>query len=68
MFRALSAPIIRSTIKTADAITGTVHVSVWCGLNPLKGVQGRESISLCHGQILIIKPKRCTNFSNLFLE
>jgi hypothetical protein len=25
----LSAPIIRSTIKTADAIIGTVHVSVW---------------------------------------
>jgi hypothetical protein len=25
----------------------------WCGvgLNPLKDVQGRESISLCHGQI-----------------
>jgi hypothetical protein len=29
MFRVLSAPIIRSTIKTADAIIGTVHVSVW---------------------------------------
>jgi hypothetical protein len=25
MFRVLSAPIIRSTIKTADAIIGTVH-------------------------------------------
>jgi hypothetical protein len=24
-----SAPIIRSTIKTADAIIGTVYVSVW---------------------------------------
>jgi hypothetical protein len=48
MFRVLSAPIIRSTIKTAGAITGTVHVSVWCSLNPLKDVQGRESISLCH--------------------
>jgi hypothetical protein len=42
----LSAPIIRSTIKTVDAIIGTVHVSVWCGLNILKDVQGRESISL----------------------
>jgi hypothetical protein len=51
MFRVLSAPIIRSTIKTVDAIIGTVHVSVWCGLNRLKDVQGRESISLCHGQI-----------------
>jgi hypothetical protein len=51
MFRVLSAPIIRSTIKTADTIIGTVHVSVWCGLNPLKDVQGWESISLCHGQI-----------------
>jgi hypothetical protein len=29
MFRVPSAPIIRSTIKTADAIIGTVHVSVW---------------------------------------
>jgi hypothetical protein len=29
MFRVLSAPIIRSKIKTADAIIGTVHVSVW---------------------------------------
>jgi hypothetical protein len=29
MFRVLSAHIIRSTIKTADAIIGTVHVSVW---------------------------------------
>jgi hypothetical protein len=51
MFRELSAPIIRSTMKTVDAIIGTVHVSVWCGLNPVKDVQGRESISLCHGQI-----------------
>jgi hypothetical protein len=51
MFRVLSAPIVRSAIKIADAIIGTFHVSVWCGLNPLKDVQGRESISLCHGQI-----------------
>jgi hypothetical protein len=29
MFRVLPAPIIRSTIKTADVVTGTVHVSVW---------------------------------------
>jgi hypothetical protein len=29
MFRVLSAPIIRSTITTADAIIGTVHESVW---------------------------------------
>jgi hypothetical protein len=28
MFRVLSAPIIRSTIKTEDAIIGTIHVSV----------------------------------------
>jgi hypothetical protein len=39
MFRVLSALIIRSTNKTADEIIGTVHVSVWCGLNPLKDVQ-----------------------------
>jgi hypothetical protein len=38
MFRVLSALIIRSTIKTVDAIIGTVHVSVWCRLNPLKDV------------------------------
>jgi hypothetical protein len=55
MFRMLSAPIIRSIIKTVGAIIGTVHVSVWCGLNPLKGVQGRETISLCHGQISSIR-------------
>jgi hypothetical protein len=29
MFRVLSAPIIRSTIKTAGVIIGTIHVSVW---------------------------------------
>jgi hypothetical protein len=29
MFRVLFAPIIRSTIETADAVTGTGHVSVW---------------------------------------
>jgi hypothetical protein len=45
-----SAPIIRSTIKAVDAIIGTVHVSEWCDLNPLKDVQGRESVSLLHGQ------------------
>jgi hypothetical protein len=44
MFRVLSAPIIRSTIKTVDTVIGTLHMSMWCGLNPLKGVQGRESI------------------------
>jgi hypothetical protein len=26
-------------------------VSVWCGLDPLKGVQGQESIAQCHGQV-----------------
>jgi hypothetical protein len=46
MFRVLSAPIIRSTIKTVDAIIGTVHVSVWCGSNTFKDVQSQESISL----------------------
>jgi hypothetical protein len=51
MFRVLSAPIIRSTIKTIDTVIGTFHVSMWCGLNPLKGVQGRESIAQCHGQV-----------------
>jgi hypothetical protein len=48
MFRVLSAPIIRSTVKTADAIIDTVHVSVW--FKPVD-VQGRESISQCHGQL-----------------
>jgi hypothetical protein len=51
MFRVLSAPIIRSTLKTVDTITATVHVSVWYGLNPLKDVQDRESISQCHGHL-----------------
>jgi hypothetical protein len=36
-----------------DAVIGTVHVSVWCGLNPLKDVQGQESISLCHGHDIV---------------
>jgi hypothetical protein len=49
MFRVLPAPIIRSTIKTADSIIGTVHVLVW--FKSVESVQGRESISLCHGQI-----------------
>jgi hypothetical protein len=43
MFRVLSAPIIRSTIKTADAVVGTIRVSVWCDLNPFKDVQDRGS-------------------------
>jgi hypothetical protein len=51
MFRVLSAPIIRSTIKSVETVIGTFHVSMWCGLNPLKGVQGRESIAQCHGQV-----------------
>jgi hypothetical protein len=50
MFRVFSAPTIRSKIKTVDAIIGTVLVSVWRGLDPLKDVQGRESIRCicCH--------------------
>jgi hypothetical protein len=57
MFRVLSAPIIRSTIKAIDAIIGTVYLSVWCGLNLLKDVQGQESVSLCHGQINLAMTK-----------
>jgi hypothetical protein len=40
MFQVLSAPIIRSTIKTVDAIIGTVQVMCRCGvgLNLLKDV------------------------------
>jgi hypothetical protein len=53
MFRVLSAPIIRSTIKIADAIIGTVHVSVW--FKSVENVQDRESISQCHDQILFNK-------------
>jgi hypothetical protein len=45
MFRVLSAPIIRSTIKTVDTVIGTFHMSMWCCLNPLKVAQGRESIA-----------------------
>jgi hypothetical protein len=30
--------------ETVITVIGTFLVSVWCGLNPLKGVQGRESI------------------------
>jgi hypothetical protein len=51
MFQVISAPIIRSTIKTVDATIGTVRVSVLCGLSPLKDVQSQKSISLCHSQI-----------------
>jgi hypothetical protein len=42
MFRVLSAPIIRSTNKTADAIIGTVHVSVW-----FKSVERCPSSGVC---------------------
>jgi hypothetical protein len=38
MFRVFSAPIIRSPIKTVDAITGTIHVVL--------PNQDRKSISL----------------------
>jgi hypothetical protein len=47
-FGVLSAPIIRGTIKTADAIIGTANVPVW--FKPVD-VQGLESISQCHGQL-----------------
>jgi hypothetical protein len=32
MFRVLSAPIIRSTIKTVDAVIGTVHASFYLSI------------------------------------
>jgi hypothetical protein len=55
MFRVLPAPIIRSTIKTADAIIITVHVSMWCGLNPLKDVQVRESyVCICSFNLILL--------------
>ena len=38
-------------IKTVDAITGTNRVSVWCKFKSIIDVQGRESSTLCHGEI-----------------
>jgi hypothetical protein len=36
-------------LEDAMSIIGCYYLlSVWCGLNPLKGVQGRESIAQCH--------------------
>jgi hypothetical protein len=40
-FRVFFALIIKSTIKTVDAIIGTVHVSVWCGLNFTSEINSR---------------------------
>jgi hypothetical protein len=57
MFRGHSSPIIRSTTKTADAITGTVHVSVWfksverC---PRSGVCFIVSWPIVHEIVLIV--------------
>jgi hypothetical protein len=51
MFRVLSVPIIRCTLK----LQMQSQVQVMCrsdvGLNPLKDVQGQGSISLYHGKI-----------------
>jgi hypothetical protein len=65
MFRVLSAPIIRSTIKSVDTVIGKFHVSMWCGLNPLKGVQGRESIAHCHGQVWTLAMTLCNRLLTL---
>jgi hypothetical protein len=35
--------------QTIVTVIGTFLVSVWCGLNPLPGVQGRESVAQCQG-------------------
>jgi hypothetical protein len=45
MFRVLSASFIRSTIKTADAVIGTVHVSVW--FKSVKDVQYKALVAKC---------------------
>ena len=51
MFRVLSAPIIRSTLKLQMQSQVQAMCRCGVGLNPLKGVQGQESTSVCHGQI-----------------
>jgi len=51
MFRMLSAPIIRSTLKLYMQSQVQAMCRCGVGLNPVKDVQGRESTSLCHGQI-----------------
>jgi hypothetical protein len=51
MFRVLSAPIIMSTSKLYMKSQVQFICRCGVGLNPLKDDQGRESISLCHGQI-----------------
>ena len=65
MFRVFYTPIIRSTIfKTVSTATGTDH-SIVSATYSQRGLQAYK----CHRQswqILIIKPSRCNNFSNLF--
>ena len=41
-------------IKTVDAVTGTNHASMWCKFRSVKYVQGRESTTLSHGQIMTL--------------
>jgi hypothetical protein len=43
---------VRLTTVLEDAmsiIDSYYLLSVWCGLNPFRGVQGRQSIAQCHG-------------------
>ena len=54
MFRTVPLSIISSF---------SLHTQQWCMSYSLRAGSGRNS-----SQILTIKPTRCTNFSNLFLE
>jgi hypothetical protein len=45
MFRVLSVPIIRSTIKTEDAIIGTVHVSMWLMIHFIQSTYPNDEIT-----------------------
>jgi len=48
------------------------QVQVMCrcdvGLNPLKGVQGQESTSLCHGQIWRVEKTQCLSYKDCSVD
>jgi len=63
MFRVLSAPIIRSTLKLWMQSQVQFMCRCGLGLNPLKDVQGRESTSLCQGHDSEVDSRPWTSFN-----
>jgi hypothetical protein len=41
--------MVNDYIGRCNEYSWLILLSVWCDLNPLKGVLGRESIAQCHG-------------------